>query len=198
MSQSDVELMLRVREDDPDAFELLVKRHEGPILNYFYRLTWDRQRSEDMAQDVFMRLYRARARYSPQARFTTYLYRIAKNLWIDQYRSKKSAPSETSLDGPIGQDDGRVLHLRDRIAAPGRSPDERASGRELVDTLKKALDLLPEDQRLVFVLGQVQGMAYARISEIMEVPEGTVKSRMHAAVRRLRGLLGSCSDDLTS
>jgi RNA polymerase sigma-70 factor, ECF subfamily len=197
MNQSDVELMLRVREDDPDAFELLVQRHERPLINYFYRLTWDKQRSEDMTQEVFLRLYRARAKYTPQAKFTTYLYRIAKNLWIDRYRSKKSAPAETSLDGPIGQSEGRVLHLRDRIAAPGISPDEAAGSRELLEALKTALTRLPEDQRLVFVLGQVQGMAYARISEIMEIPEGTVKSRMHAAVQRLRGLLGSLKDDLT-
>jgi RNA polymerase sigma-70 factor (ECF subfamily) len=197
MSQSDVELMLRVREDDPDAFELLVERHQRPLINYFYRLTWDRQRSEDLTQEVFMRLYRARAKYSPQARFTTYLYRIAKNLWIDRYRSEKSAPGETSLDGPIGQSEGRVLHLRDRIAAPGSSPEDVAGERELLGALKAALTRLPEDQRQVFVLGQMRGMAYARISEIMEIPEGTVKSRMHAAVRRLRGLLGSLRDDLT-
>ncbi len=196
MNQTDVELMLRVREGDPEAFSDVMGRHQKPLLNYFYRLTWDRQKSEDLAQEVFLRLYRARASYSPQAKFTTYLYRIARNLWIDRYRSKKSSPGETSLDSPIGRERGREFRLRDRIAAPGRTPQEEAGGRELVRALKSAVDELPEEQRQVFVLAQFQGLPYARISEIMEIPEGTVKSRMHAAVRRLRGLLGGRHDDL--
>jgi len=196
MNQTDVELMLRVREGDPEAFSDVVGRHQKPLLNYFYRLTWDRQKSEDLAQEVFLRLYRARASYSPQAKFTTYLYRIARNLWIDRYRSQKSSPGETSLDGPIGREGGRELRLRDQIAAPGRSPSEEAGGRELVRAMKSAVSELPEEQRQVFVLAQFQGLPYAKISEIMEIPEGTVKSRMHAAVRRLRGLLGRTRDDL--
>jgi len=196
MNHIDVELMLRVREGDPEAFSDVVDRHQKPLLNYFYRLTWDRQRSEDLAQEVFLRLFKARASYSPQAKFTTYLYRIARNLWIDRYRSRKSSPSETSLDGPIGREGGRELRLRDRIAAPGRSPAEEAGGRELVRALKSAVDELPEEQRQVFVLAQWKGLPYAQISEIMEIPEGTVKSRMHAAVKRLRGLLGRRRDDL--
>jgi RNA polymerase sigma-70 factor (ECF subfamily) len=196
MDQTDVELMLRVRDGDPDAFRLVVDRHQRPLINYFYRLTWDRQRSEDLAQEVFLRLYRARDSYRPQARFTTFLYRIARNLWIDRYRSRKSAPGETSLDAPTGRDGGRELVLRDRIAASVRDPGDEASGRELVEALREAVDRLPEDQRQVFVLGQYRGLPYAEISEILSIPEGTVKSRMHAAVRRLRGWLGGRCDEL--
>jgi RNA polymerase sigma-70 factor (ECF subfamily) len=124
------------------------------------------------------------------------MYRIARNLWIDRYRSKKAAPPETSLDTPVGREGGKTMRLGDGIAASGRDPAEKAGARELVAEMKRAVDRLPEDQRLVFVMGHLQGMPYAQVSEILEIPEGTVKSRMHAAVRRLRGLLGRREDDL--
>ena len=97
MPESDSELMERFRDGDDDAFPAIVQRFQRPLVNFFYRLTWDRFTSEDYAQEVFARLIRHRKSYKRSAKFSTYLFRIAKNYWIDRYRERVKAPKMTSL-----------------------------------------------------------------------------------------------------
>ena len=194
MPESDSEVMERFRDGDDDAFPLIVQRFQRPLVNFFYRLTWDRFTSEDYAQEVFARLIRHRKSYRRKAKLSTYIFRIARNYWIDRYRERVNAPKMTSLNITIGSGEGRGLSLGDSVEGRAPQPAEELNRKEIGERLKEAIALLPEEQRLVFVLSENQGLKYAEISEVMEIPVGTVKSRMHAAMRRLRVLLKDIYD----
>ncbi|MBU0754064.1 MAG: RNA polymerase sigma factor [Planctomycetes bacterium] len=180
------DLMLRFAQGDESAFESLVARYEQEILNFFYRLTMERHTAEDMAQDLFLRVYQAKKTYQAQTRFRYFLYRIARNLWIDLYRKKKSAPSLIALgrpDTPQGNSDAPG-EFTDRDSQT--SPPEQAILHENKRRLAYYLTRLPEKQREVIALSMEGGMRYAEISEILAIPVGTIKSRMHAAVTMLK------------
>jgi RNA polymerase sigma-70 factor (ECF subfamily) len=194
MIDSDSELMERFRDGDEDAFRALAQRFQRPLVNFFYRLTWDRFMAEDYAQEVFARIVRARAGYRPEARFRTWLFRIAKNYWIDRYRERKNAPRMSSLDQPVRQDEGKPITLEDTVEGPSPRPEDEARRKEIAQAVKRAVARLTEEQRLVFVLSENQGLKYAEIADVLEIPVGTVKSRMHSAVHRLRELLRDVYD----
>ena len=190
MDRSDSELMLASAQGDREAFRFLVERHQHGIINFFHRLTWDRYIAEDCAQEVFCRVYSARENYQATARFTTYLYRIARNFWIDRCRKIGRRPKELSLQASPGSfDSSREGSLSDAIADTEITPQEAFSRKELQAAVRTAIDSLPEGQRMVVLLSEAQGLRYQEISEILEIPIGTVKSRMHAAIGRLRGSL---------
>jgi RNA polymerase sigma-70 factor (ECF subfamily) len=180
MPLSDEELMLATGKGDVQAFEELVNRHQAPLMRFFVRMGADRSICEDCSQEVFIRVYKAREKYEPRAKFTTWLYRIGKNYWIDTIRSRASKPRNLSLDMPMRGTE--QTPLRDAVAGKG----DRFADRELLEEIERALDQLPEEQRMVVVLGLVEGLPYAEVSEILDTPVGTVKSRMHAAVGRIR------------
>lgn len=186
--RSDTELMLELKHGNVNAFNELVTRHQEPLINFFFRLTWDHQASEDHAQEVFLRVFRHAGTYEPQAKFTTFLYRIARNLWIDRTRSAGAAPKTLSLDQATADDDQRMSAT---LASDAPGVEEEAENREMVEALRKAIERLPEEQRMVIVLAEHQGMKYEQISEVLDIPVGTVKSRMHAAVAKLRELMGA-------
>ena len=190
---SDAELMQRFGEGDDEAFRRIVERHEGALLGYFWRRCLDRALAEDCVQEVFLRLVRHRGSWRPDAKFTTYLYRIAENHWIDRYRSRKSAPQIASIEGLTDPDeqagDGS-------FAAGGAEPSDRAAQLELGEKIRRAVLRLTDDQRSVFALAETRGMRYEDIARVLGIPVGTVKSRMHAAVVRLRELLAEEGRDL--
>jgi len=195
MTDSDSELMLRFRDGDESAFLELESKFRRPLMNFFFRLTWDRYSAEDCAQEVFIRIVRARHRYQPVAKFRTWMFRIAKNYWIDRYRKRSAAPAIRSLDTPIRADQGRAITLEDTVEGDSPDPGGELRRREIGTAVKEAVARLPEEQRLVFVLSENQGLRYSEISEVLEIPVGTVKSRMHTAVRRLRELLKDVYDE---
>jgi len=186
-SVPDEELMVRAGRGEVDAFEALVRRHEAGVINYFFRLHWDRYRAEDQAQEVFLRLFTHARDYVPTARFTTYVYRIAHNYWVDEFRRYRRERGQVSLDA----EDAEGSRLGEIVAAGTDDPAGSARKEEVVEAVIEAVDTLSDDQKAVFVLGEVRGMRYADISRILDIPEGTVKSRMHAAVRKLRTRLAS-------
>ena len=170
----DTDLMLRVRgEDDEDAFAALVARHQKTLLNFFIRSSVQYD-CEDLVQQTFLRLYRYRGRYVATARFTTFLFLLARQVWIDELRRRK-----------------RRERLAASLAAEPRpefaEPSPGAGGD--ID-LAGALAALPEGLRAVVELGVYQELAYADIAKILGIPVGTVKSRMFTALARLRALLG--------
>ena len=170
------------------AFSQLVERHQRSLINFFFHLSWDRQVAEDCAQEVFLRLYSHLGSYEPQAKFTTFLFRIARNLWIDRMRAEASRGGKAaSLEAPSGFGEERTL--RDRVSAPSPTPVEILARRETQDALRHAIDRLPEEQKTVLILSELQGMKYQEIGAILEIPVGTVKSRMHTAMERLKELL---------
>lgn len=190
----DAELMERFGAGDDQAFRDLVERHRRPLLNFFWRRCYDRALAEDCVQEVFLRLVRHRGKWRPDAKFTTYLYRIAENYWIDRYRSRKAKPPMASLS-VRHSDDGP--ELGDAVEADVPGPEGMARNHELAERIEQAVARLTEAQRSVFVLAETTGMKYAEIGAVLDIPVGTVKSRMHAAVTRLRELLEEDGRDLS-
>lgn len=187
MPRNDRELMVAFQEGDEEAFRELYERHAHALINFCHKMCYDRDIAEDMAQETFLRIIRSRNSYRPEAAFTTYLYTVAKNLWIDRYRSLKAAPKPVSADQPVGDGD---TTLGESVEGREEGPVKQVADREAARLVQAAIEELPEAQRLVFVLAEAQGLKYREIADILEVPVGTVKSRMNAAVTRLRGLLG--------
>jgi RNA polymerase sigma-70 factor, ECF subfamily len=188
MPRPDTELMLEFQQlDNEEAFAELVSRYKKPLVNFFYRLVWDQQLSEDLSQEVFCRVFVHRKSYKAEAKFSTYLFRIARNLWIDHHRAQGKMPSLASLSVPLsrGETDDELI---DSIAAPEPvpAPDDNT---DLARKIQDALDQLSVEQRLVFILAKNQGMKYAEIADALGVPVGTVRSRMHSAVQKLQKLL---------
>ena len=184
----DAALILAIQKGKLAAFTQLVDRHQRSLINFFFHLSWDRQVSEDCAQEVFLRLYSHLGTYEPQAKFTTFLFSVARNLWIDRMRSEQARGGKpVSLEAPAGF--GEERSLRDRLSGPSPTPVEILARQETQDALKNAIDRLPEEQRTVLILSEIQGMKYQDIGAILDIPVGTVKSRMHTAMERLRELL---------
>jgi RNA polymerase sigma-70 factor, ECF subfamily len=187
----DVALMLSFRDGDYNAFAILVERHERALVQFFFGFIGDRQRAEDASQEVWRKIFRARRDYEPRARFKTFLYRVARNHWIDTCRSRSKREREYSLDRPLNGQDG--VGLGAQVPSEELTPLQSMENQELKEAIDTALDRLPDSHREVFVMAEFQGMRYAEISEVLEIPVGTVKSRMFNAVRRLRELLKAVS-----
>jgi RNA polymerase sigma-70 factor, ECF subfamily len=170
---------------DRSPFEDFVRRSTPQFLGFFRRLGADEPEAEDLIQETFLKLFQSARTYRPDGRFAPFAFRIARNAWIDRRRRSavqaRAAGGEESEAALPGVERAAV----DRSPSPGEALEER----EEVARLREALATLPEHQRLVFELGVVQGLPYAEISAALEIPEGTVKSRMFHAVRRLRELL---------
>lgn len=183
MSDSDVRLMERIRDDDREAFVELVRRYQHELVGFFFHLCWDQLQAEEMTQDVFVNLYHARHRYQATAKLRTYVYRIAHNRWIDHVRRQK-AHAHISLNAEVGTS---ALRLMDVIKAQPDAASEAVQRDSQVRVrIQQAVDALPEGQREVFVMAYNQNMKYQDIGSVLGIPEGTVKSRMHNAVRFLR------------
>lgn len=183
--------MVAFKMGDPEAFDALLLRYERPLANYFYKQCYDRTFAQDLVQETFLRILKSAQRYRPEAKFKTFMFTVARNLWIDQHRSRKSAPRMISADLPIGEKDGNGgTTIGDSVASGDRSAPKRTEDLEAAAMVRDALEHLPEGQRDVWLLSVEQDLKQREISEILGIPVGTVKSRMNAAVGRLRGLLG--------
>lgn len=173
--EEDARLMQAAARDDLKAFERLVVRHQQHLLNFFVRCGVYTD-AEDLVQQTFVRLYRYRHRYERRAKFTTFLYLLARQVRVDEVRKRIR----------IQRIKDRAKEHEETLGAPAEAPPRDGL---LADTLQKALDRLPEKQREVVVLGVLRELPYADISAILEIPIGTVKSRMFHALRELRQLL---------
>ena len=182
---TDEDLMGLVQKQDLSAFEELFRRYEQRIFAFFWRLSANRQEAEDGTQETFLRLWKARLRYEPAGKFSTYLFQIAKNHFLHE-RQKQDRRAGLGNDSP---------------RAPGGSACENgADGRMLAGELQAAVNdavgRLPENQRLVYVLSEQEGMSYKQVAEVLDCPVGTVSSRKVQAIRRLRELLQPLRDEL--
>lgn len=156
---------------------------ESPIfLSFFRRLGAARAEAEDLVQEVFLKLFRHAPSYQPTGKFQAFAYRIARNAWIDRQRRRAVRPPRAAG----GSDEGEPSH---ELAASDPTPGALAERDEEAGRVSAAMARLPETHRLVFELGVVEELPYCEISKLLEIPEGTVKSRMFHAVRKLRELL---------
>lgn len=189
MMPSDEELMLRVKESDPRAFQVLVQRYRKPILNFVYRFMGDRDIAEDLSQDVFLRLWMSARTYLPLSKFTTFLYTIAKNLCLNALAKSRNSPYIQSLN-EVDLENNDVNGLAD----PSASPEHEAIAKEIGAKVQEAVEKLSSEHRLVFILTQYHGLSYQEVAEIVQCPVGTVASRKNAAIKQLREKLSSLKD----
>ncbi|GAB4143557.1 MAG: sigma-70 family RNA polymerase sigma factor [Planctomycetota bacterium] len=176
------DLLARYRAGDSGAFRELVDLYQERLLQFFYRLCWDRDRAEDLTQELFIKLIQGARRYRPQGRLSTFVYRVATNLWIDHYRATRPRRRLVSLDQVVFEDGPQD-------PSDQGNPVRCATDGEEKLVLRKALESLTEPHRIVFELAVYQERPYAEISELLRIPVGTVKSRMHNAVHALKRML---------
>src|SRR6476620_4631097 len=159
MARSDVQLMLDVKAGDEQSFALLLQRYRSPLVNFLYRMVRNREQAEDLAQEVFLRVYRARKEYAPSAKFTTWLFRIATNLALNSVRDTRHQRAELSLDAPLTTDsedgDARTLDVADK-------------------------------QPAAVLLHKYQELDYSEIAKILECSESALKSLLFRAYETLR------------
>lgn len=182
---SDESLMRRYLEGDTSAFQTLLHRHGQKIYNFILRTMGDRQVAEDLLQEVMLRVVRSAASFQGQSKFTTWLYTIARNMCIDARRRGKFRKT-VPLDAPLSRDDDGGATLLDRVADQRPGQDSLARDHRFRVALEQALAQLPEEQREVFVMRELEGLKFREIAEIVGIPENTVKSRMRYALEALR------------
>ena len=171
---ADAELMLRVAGGDRRAFASLFDRHQRGVAQFAFRFVGDRARAEELAQDIFVKLYRNASRYRPSAKFKTFLFRVAANHCLNEMRRGEYRVKHVS-EGP---EEGEPLET----AAPEADrPDKALEGRELESTVAVALAALSERERTAFTLCRFEGMAYRDIAEVLQASEAAVKSLIHRA-----------------
>jgi RNA polymerase sigma-70 factor (ECF subfamily) len=182
-SRSDEELMLAYAAGDAAAFDLLYARHKGGVYRYLLRHSRRAELADELFQDVWSNLIRARLSYAPTAKFTTWLYRLAHNRWIDQLRA------DGHLTLVSTDDEAHAGTVATLAASRGDEPAARAEARELGERLRAALTALPPAQRDAFLLQQEGDLSLAQIAELTGVGTETVKSRLRYALTKLRAEL---------
>jgi RNA polymerase sigma-70 factor (ECF subfamily) len=186
MARSDVQLMLDVKAGDERSFELLLQRYRTPLVNFLYRMVRAREEAEDLAQEVFLRVYRARKDYVPSAKFTTWLFRIATNLALNSVRDNRHQRMEVSLDAPVTVDaedgDEKVLDIAEKHPNIEQYLVEEARKK----MIRHAIDKLPEKQRAAVLLHKYQELDYGDIAKILECSESALKSLLFRAYETLR------------
>ena len=195
MPDLDDELMERYRAGDEDAFTLLVRRHQQPLVNFIARFINDRDSAEDVAQETFIRIFKASRRYQPgRAHFKTWMYHIASNLCKNELRNR-GRRDRYRVDNVVDSDDGEDSEQIDLIErAPANAsfqPEIALERKELQDAVQTAIAELPEQYREPLVLRDLQGLSYDEISEVLELRSGTTKSRINRARLMLKDKLKS-------
>jgi RNA polymerase sigma-70 factor (ECF subfamily) len=178
---ADTDLISRAAGGDPSAFQALVERHRSMVYRVAYQFAGNHHDAEDIAQDVFIKVYRSLDRFRQDAQLTSWMYRIVMNACIDHRRRQRP-----TITAPFG-DEAEQRMLNTPEDTPG--PEDRAYAGELGQVLESEIGRLPNGQRIVFVMRHHQGMKLCEIAEALGLAEGTVKRQLHAAVHRLRQAL---------
>jgi RNA polymerase sigma-70 factor, ECF subfamily len=178
-SDSDVALMLRVRNGDTDAFRELIERHQRAVINTIHRAIGDAWEAEDLAQRVFIQVHRSAKRYKPTAKFTTWLFTITRNTILNEHRRRNRHPSE-SLDALQEPREAEGIGWQ---PADTSTPDpaQEVVERELQDKIAQAVRELPETQRTAVVLCRYEGLSYEEIADVLGCSVSATKSLLHRA-----------------
>ncbi|MEK7754319.1 MAG: RNA polymerase sigma factor [Acidobacteriota bacterium] len=181
--ERDAELMLRVREGDSLSFSLLLEKHRGPVIHFLYRMVLNQAIAEELAQEVFLRVYRSRATYEPTAKFTTWLFRIATHLALNSIRDGRNEKLQESLDREVL--DGPV-----RQVATGEPNVEQLLVRQArLLEVRQAIESLPAKQRAAVLMHKYDEMEYSQIAGVLNCSESAVKSLLFRAYEALRARL---------
>lgn len=183
----DVQLMLEVRDDSAAAFEELVARYQNRLLTVFHHLVGNSSLAEDLAQEVFLRVFRARKRYVPGAKFSTWLFTIANNV---ARNAKRTLARRREVSAPTGSHTTSMISLEQMAKeASGLMPARQLDGIEMVEVVRLAIQTLGPRQRMAVLLSRFEGMSYAEIAETMEMTPQAVKSLLSRARGNLRTAL---------
>jgi len=181
---SDEDLMAQFQAGTVDAFDILVSRHKDPLTNFIYRYLGDMETCEDLLQETFLRVYRNRYSYQRIAKYTTWVYTIARNLALSEYRKRKSRQMY-SLQSLTRDEEEYQVEIPDDTNTPDRFTESQIQDQHI----QQALGRIPEEFREVVVLRDVQQLSYEEIAQITGLPMGTVKSRIHRGRSALMSLL---------
>jgi RNA polymerase sigma-70 factor (ECF subfamily) len=184
MDQDDQDVVQAVLNGQQHRFAELVDRYQTQIVNYVCRMLGNYEDAVDLSQDVFLKAYSGLGSYRPQYPFPAWLFRIARNAAIDEIRKRRLAT--VSLDAPMEFDDGAASR---EVESPGLDPQDTYLGIEFADRVSAAIDQLPEKYREPIVLRHAADLSYEEIAEALELPIGTVRSRLNRARTQLRELL---------
>jgi RNA polymerase sigma-70 factor, ECF subfamily len=184
MARTDVQLMLDVKAGDEQSFELLLRKYRTPLVSFLYRMVRNTAAAEDLAQEVFLRVYRARQEYAPSAKFTTWMFRIATNLALNSVRDNRHRQMEISIDQSIdtGEEEHRAMEVPDRTP----TVEQQLVARSRAQMIMKAIHALPEKQRAAVLLHKYQEMDYDEIARVLECSDSALKSLLFRAYETLR------------
>lgn len=181
--EHDAELMLRVREGDAQSFALLLAKHRGPVIHFLYRMIQNQAVAEELAQEVFLRVYRSRTSYEPTAKFTTWLFRIASHVALNHIRDGKHERHQESLDEESAEGIGR------QVASRAPTVEQELVREARLAEVRRTVELLPAKQRAAVLMHKYQEMDYAQIAAALECSESAVKSLLFRAYETLRAKL---------
>ena len=179
----DAELMLRVKEGDGASFALLLEKHRLPVIHFLYRMVQNQAVAEELAQEVFLRVYRSRESYEPTAKFTTWLFRIATHLALNSLRDGKNRRLEERLD-----DDSSDLPAR-QVPDKRPSVEQTLVNQARLDEIRRAVATLPEKQRAAVLMHKYEEMEYTQIAKVLNCSESAIKSLLFRAYETLRARL---------
>lgn len=182
----DLVLVERFKQGDTSAFEQLVTRYQRSVLNLVYRFTGETNRAEDLAQEVFVRVYRALPNFEAKAKFFTYLYKITLNLCLKE-RERDQRRRTFSLDDKGNDDEGRTREVED----PHGSAEDEVERNDTARIVREAVNSLPEEQRTAVILHRFNGLSYEELAEILDISLPAVKSRLHRAKLALKERLSA-------
>lgn len=186
----DVVLIARSKQGDREAFNSLVDRYSSQVYNFAYRMTSNREDAEDIYQEAFIHAFRGIHSFRSDSAFSTWLFRIVRNVYLDEVKRRRSRPS-VSLEESIETEDGSIA--RD-VEDDGPLPDEIIQTNERRRIVRRAISQLPSRQREILVLYDLHGFKYEEIADILEINVGTVKSRLNRARKSLRDRLYSVKE----
>jgi len=185
---TDAEVMLRVAAGDDSAFDYLVEKYRRPMISFMYRMTRNQSVAEELAQEVFLRVYRSRRTYAASAKFTTWLYRIATNLAVNHARdTKHERPENTVCIDEPDVETGMTVDVADS----GLNAEQAILRRERLDAIRKQVEALPERQRMAVLMHKYQGLDYKQIAAVLKLSESATKSLLFRAYETLRETLKS-------
>jgi len=179
----DAELMLRLRAGDVASFSLLLERHRSPVIHFLYRMVQNQGVAEELAQEVFLRVYRSRDSYEPTAKFTTWLFRIATHLALNWIRDHRNEKSSASLDEETAEGIARQVSDRRPTVEQSLVRDARMA------EIRTAIETLPEKQRAAVLMHKYEELEYSQIARVLDCSESAVKSLLFRAYETLRARL---------
>jgi len=180
--------MLQVRDDEPGAFEEMVERYQHRLVGIMNHLVGNKEEAEDLAQEVFLRVYRARKKYRPRSKFSTWVFTIANNLALNSLRARQRKPVVPLLS-PVDSGPMTPGAQEQMVPDPGTGPVQKVQKVELAGRIREALDGLNERQKMAVVLNKFEDMNYAEIAEVMGLTTKGVKSLLSRARTNLRAAL---------